>query len=82
MSTTSTQPSRVQRYRKRNKRIDYFPSEDVAKIIEHHRDSGTEKIIAGVIDQLIRAGHKAISGNAGKQATDGIETRENEHAKH
>ena len=54
----------VRRYRARNRRIDYVPSRDVMPIIEKHLAAGLNNCIAGVIDRLIREGHKAMSGNA------------------
>lgn len=57
---------RVQNYRLRNTRIDYYPCPDVADIIAHHQATGSEKCIAGIIDGLIRVGHHAVSGNRGK----------------
>ena len=56
--------ARVQRYRAKNRRIDYVPSRDVMPIIEKHLAAGLNNCIAGVIDRLIREGHKAMSGNA------------------
>lgn len=53
----------VARYRQRNRRIDYSPSPEVLAVIEHHRSTGAEKVLAGVLDMLVLAGHKAITGN-------------------
>ena len=58
--------SRLKRYRIRNRRLDYYPSPDVADIIAYHQANGREKCIAGVIDGLIRAGHRNVSGNGGR----------------
>jgi hypothetical protein len=61
-----TDPSltdRIRRYRKRNRRIDYYPSPDVADIIAHHQASSGDSCIAGVIDRLLRVAHKYVSGN-------------------
>lgn len=46
-------------------RVDYYPSEDVAQILRSHLESktGAKVSIAGVVDNLIRAGHQAIAGN-------------------
>ena len=63
MRTKST-PARIQRYRKRNRRYEFYPSPDVADIIEHHLQTGPEKCLAGVLDGLIRSGHRAVTGNA------------------
>ncbi len=54
---------RLQRYRQRHPRIDYYPSPDVMPIIKHHLKIGTDPCLAGVIDYLIRTGQRAISGN-------------------
>ena len=56
-------PSRLRRYRQRNRRYEFYPSPDVADIIAHHLETGVEKCIAGVLDGLIRAGHRAVTGN-------------------
>ena len=61
-----TGPMRVQRYRKRNRRLDYYPSPDVADIVNHYRATGSDQCLAGIIDELIRAGHRAITSNARK----------------
>ena len=52
------------RYRARHRRIDYVPSPEVLAIIEGWLSAKLNNCRAGVIDDLIRAGHKAISGNA------------------
>ena len=57
---------RLARYRKKHRRFDFYASPDVADIIAHHQSNGREKCIAGVIDGLIRAGHKFVSGNGGR----------------
>ena len=57
---------RIERYRKTHSRIDYYPSPDVADIIKHHQANSSEPCIAGILDGLIRAGHRSVSGNGGK----------------
>jgi|GEM_PF-4533835 len=52
---------RVRRYRQRHPRIDYYPATDVLAIIKHHRTVGKEPCIAGIIDGLIRVGHRCVS---------------------
>ena len=59
--------SRLDRYRQRNQRIDYYPSPDVMDIIRHHAAVGREPCLAGIIDGLVRAGHRVVSGNGGKR---------------
>lgn len=54
---------RVQKYRATHRRIDYAPSPLVLAVIEQHLDAGLDNCIAGVIDHLIEAGDKAITGN-------------------
>lgn len=54
---------RVQRYRAKHRRIDYAPSPEVLALIERHLAAGLDNCIAGVIDRLIAAGDKAITGN-------------------
>lgn len=67
ISTTklSGNRARVRRYRTCHRRIDYVPSPDVWAIIDHHLRIGTDPFLAGVIDYLIRTGHRAMSGNGG-----------------
>lgn len=58
--------TRINRYRQKHSRIDYYPSPDVVDIIKHHQANSSEPCIAGIIDGLIRAGHRSVSGNRGK----------------
>lgn len=53
--------ARVQRYRVKHRRFDYVPSPAALAAIEKHK--GLDNCIAGVLDQLILAGSKAITGN-------------------
>ena len=55
---------RVQRYRATHRRIDYVPAPDALAAIERHLAAGMDNCIAGVIDHLIEAGDKAVTGNA------------------
>ena len=64
MSTNPPRATRLKRFRQRNRRIDYYPADDVVNLIAYHRAIGTEKRVAVVIDTLIRAGHKVVSRNA------------------
>lgn len=57
---------RARRYRLRHRRIDYVPAPDVMSIIEHHREIKPD-CVAGIIDKLLRLGHKAVAGNAEAQ---------------
>ena len=61
---TMTKPNaiRQQRYRAKHRRIDYVPDPDVLAIIQKHTKLMPWNL-AGVIDALIMAGDKAISGN-------------------
>lgn len=54
---------RVQRYRATHRRIDYAPAPDALAAIERHLMAGLDNCIAGVIDRLIDAGDKAVTGN-------------------
>jgi hypothetical protein len=63
----SSTPARLQRFRQKHKRIDFYPSPDVADIIAHHLATGAEKCLSGVLDALIRDGHTAVSGNRGSK---------------
>ena len=56
--------ARVRRYRERHRRIDYSPSTAALAIIEAALRVGLDNCTAGVIDRLVLAGQKAISGNA------------------
>lgn len=58
-----TARTRVQRYRAKHRRIDYAPSSTVLAAIDKHLAAGLDNCLAGVIDQLIAAGDKAITGN-------------------
>lgn len=60
--------TRLKRYRDRHIRIDYYPAHDVVKILKHHQSLASEPCLAGVIDGLIRAGHRAVSGNVKSRA--------------
>jgi hypothetical protein len=53
---------RQQRYRAKHQRIDYVPDVEVLAIIRKHSRSMPWNT-AGVIDALILAGDKAITGN-------------------
>ncbi len=62
---TNPSMNRLQRYRKRHPRIDFYPSPDVLAILFHHRKAGVDPTLAGILDGLIRVGHQAVtvSGN-------------------
>jgi hypothetical protein len=51
------------RFRATHRRIDYAPQPSVLAIIERHRQAGSKKSLTRVIDQLITAGHAALTGN-------------------
>lgn len=55
--------TRVQKYRATHRRIDYAPAPDALVAIERHLAAGLDNCIAGVIDRLIEAGDKAVTGN-------------------
>ncbi len=55
--------SSMERYRAKHRRIDYVPAPDALAIVERFRQQGLDKCLAGVIDQLVRAGERLISGN-------------------
>lgn len=59
---------RVRRYRQRHPRIDYYPAPDVLAIIKHHQTVVNEPCIAGIIDGLIRVGHRYVSKNERKKS--------------
>lgn len=64
-SPPSTGPhARVQRYRAKHRRIDYVPSRQALASIEAWLSRNLCTCTSGVIDKLVEAGHKAISGNA------------------
>lgn len=54
---------RVRRYRSKHRRIDYVPSKVAAEIIEACLVSKLSNCTAGVIDRLVCAGYRAMSGN-------------------
>lgn len=55
------QTSRLRRYRTRRPRIDFYPSPDVLAILLYHRKSGPDPTFAGILDGLVRLGHRALS---------------------
>lgn len=57
------------RFRATHRRIDYVPQPAVAGVIEQHRQASSKKSLSRVIDQLVMAGHAAITGNLGAGAT-------------
>ena len=59
--TITGNKARVQRYRAKHRRFDYVPSPAALAVIEQHK--GLCNCLAGVLDQLILAGSKAITGN-------------------
>lgn len=63
LDTKITARLRVQRYRATHRRIDYAPSADALVLIERHLAAGLDNCAAGVIDRLVVAGDKVISGN-------------------
>lgn len=54
---------RMQKYRAIHRRIDYVPAPGALAAIERHLAAGLCNCIAGVIDKLIAAGDKAVTGN-------------------
>jgi len=62
-ASTVLKTHRLQLYRKRHPRIDFYPSPDVLAILLHHRKDGADATLAGIIDGLIRVGHQIVSGN-------------------
>ena len=63
MNGKITARMRVQKYRATHRRIDYAPAQPALAAIERHLAAGLDNCIAGVIDKLIEAGDKAITGN-------------------
>jgi hypothetical protein len=59
--------ARMVRYRAAHRRLDYVPSPFVLAIVERHLAAGLDVCTAGVIDHLIAAGDKAITGNGQSQ---------------
>jgi hypothetical protein len=59
--------SRVRRYRVRRRCSDYVPLAEGPPIVEVRLDWKLDKCAAGVINQLVSAGHRAISGNDGRR---------------
>lgn len=60
--TTKPNTIRQQRYRAKHRRIDYVPDAEVLAIIQKHAKLMPWNL-AGVIDELILAGDKAVTGN-------------------
>lgn len=65
LGQTSSATIRIRRYREKHRRIDYFPSPDVLAILEYHQTEGIDHCIAGIIDELVRHGHRTVTGNGG-----------------
>ena len=60
---------RVQKYRSTHRRIDYVPCPEALAAIKKHLSIKLDNnCLAGVIDRLILAGNKAITGNGGNHA--------------
>jgi hypothetical protein len=55
----------VQRYRARNRRIDYVPSAKALAAIAAGRALKLDPTLAGTIDRLVTAGLDALSGKIG-----------------
>lgn len=55
--------ARVQKYRATHRRVDYAPAPRALAAIERHLAAGLDNCIAGVIDRLIDAGDRAVTGN-------------------
>jgi hypothetical protein len=67
ISMKTTNAERVRRYRQKHPlRYEFYPAPDVLDIIRHHLGTKGERCIAGILDGLIRAGHRHITGNAGR----------------
>lgn len=60
---------RQRRYRERHIRIDYTPDPDAMDIILQHFGAGGLSL-SGTIDELIRAGDEAVSGDAAKVSSE------------
>ena len=58
MNGKMTARVRMQKYRATHRRIDYAPSK--AALVEIERHKGIDNCLAGVLDQLILAGSKAM----------------------
>ena len=64
MGHKERQRERSRRYRQKHSiRIDYYPSPDVEDILLHHQKHGHEPCLAGIIDGLVRVGHRTVTGN-------------------
>jgi len=57
--------ARMQRYRSTHRRIDYVPCPEALAAIEMHK--GLDNCLAGVLDQLILAGNKALPEMSGSK---------------
>ena len=65
MTTNQAMTSSLQRLRQRRRRVDYYPSADAAAIIESAAIGDGKKCISEVIDSLVTAGLRTVSGNSG-----------------
>lgn len=68
MSSTrsKTKAARLAAWRKDNPRIDYYPEPEVAELIERARAQNPRHSMRAILDALIVAGYKALSGSAGR----------------
>ena len=53
--------ARNRRYREKHRRIDYAPSADALAIITAWKVRKLDNCMAGVLDKLLLAGHRALS---------------------
>ena len=65
--TITGNAARVRRYRAKHRRLDYTPAEDVLNIVERIAVVNPTRSWAEIIDYLVRAGHKAVSGKSPTQ---------------
>ena len=74
-STTATAPTaslvRTRRYRAKHRRIDYVPNAAALAVINEWLERGLNNCLAGVIDNLLLAGHKAKSDVAAERRVSG-----------
>lgn len=73
--TTTAMPTaslvRTRRYRAKHRRIDYVPNAAALAVINEWLERGLNNCLAGVIDNLLLAGHKAKTDSAAEMGVSG-----------
>ena len=63
---TDTKPSSMSKFRKENKRVDYYPTADAIAAIERLKPHYPDAPTRAIIDMLVVAGIKALTAKVTK----------------